>query len=134
MSVVTRGIMTAGMAIYAAIHFGQVRSSELDAAWADAGFLISAIVASVLAVALVLRSERSIEHAAAGLAVISMGALMVTEFVGLFGVDASSLQAEVIVVLVAEVFVIVAWGIEQFAPSLGHLERDDLEDERLSRP
>ena len=119
MHVVVRGLMAAGMGIYAAMHLQQALSPPPGApTWLTVAFATAALVALVLAILLIAASERTQgrwEWAAALLAGASALALVASYTVGFFGVVESDLRPETAVVAVAEVITLVAFAIGRIA-------------------
>lgn len=119
MNVVIRGLMAAGMAVYATLHLLQVFSPpEGSPGWLVAAFAGSTVVALVLAGGLIVgaqRREARWEHAAALLAAVSLVALIAAFTVGLLGVEESDLRPATALVFVAELVVLVSWVAARFA-------------------
>jgi hypothetical protein len=129
MNVVVRGLMAAGMSVYAAMHLSQALSPPPDApAWLAAAFVATAVVALVLAALLILSSERGEvrwERAAAALAATSGLALLASHTVGFLGVVESDLRAETAIVAIAELMTLAAFGIGWFVGSQASVTDDE---------
>ncbi len=123
MNVVVRGLMAAGMGIYAAIHVQQALSPPPGApAWLAAAFGATAIAALVIGAMLILTPvEREVgwESAAAALAGASALALVASYTVGFLGVVEADLRAETAVVAVAELMTLAAFAISRIGASVG---------------
>lgn len=119
MNVVVRGLMAAGMAVYAAMHVLQVVQPPPGApSWSVAAFAAATVVGVALAVLLIgtaTRRETLWESVAAVVAAGSALALIASLTVGFFGIEESSLRAEMTVVLIAEVMVLVAFVAARLA-------------------
>jgi hypothetical protein len=115
MNVVIRGLMAAGMSIYAAMHISQSVSPPPGApGWLAGAFAVTALAALVVAAMLILtpvRGEARWEGAAALLAGLSAIALLASYTVGFFGVAESDLRAETAIVAVAELVTLAAYAI-----------------------
>jgi hypothetical protein len=126
MNVVVRGLMAAGMSVYAAMHLSQALSPPPGApAWLTVAFVATAVVALVLAGLLILSSERGEvrwERAAAALAAASGLALLASYTVGFLGVVESDLRAETAIVAVAELMTLAAFALGWFATSQGYVD------------
>lgn len=117
MNVVVRGLMAAGMGVYATLHVLQAARGE-GPAWTTIAFGAAALVALGLVVALIAvadRAEGRVEDAAAGLSLLSALALTATLTVGFFGVE-DVLRVESIMAYVAEGVVLLAWVAGRFSP------------------
>jgi hypothetical protein len=114
-NVVVRGLMAAGMAVYAAIHTTQAASPPADApAWLAFAFAATALVAIGLAVMLIVTSVRAEpiwETLAAVLAGSSAVALLLSYTTGFLGVVQSDLRAETAIVAVAELVTLGAFAV-----------------------
>jgi hypothetical protein len=123
MNVVVRGLMAAGMSVYAAMHISQALSPPPGApAWLAVAFIATALVALGLAAMLILspvRGEVGWEWAAAALAGASGLALLASYTVGFLGVVEADLRAETAIVAVAEIVTLAAFGIGRFLASQG---------------
>lgn len=135
MNVVVRGVMSAGMGIYGAIHATQALTPPDGAPpWLAFAFAASALAAFVIAGMLILSStagEGRWEVAGAGLALSSAIALGAAYTVGFLGVRESDLRAETAVVLVAEVMTLAAFVVAR----IGAAAEEDLDknhDERVA--
>jgi hypothetical protein len=124
MNVVVRGLMAAGMSVYAAMHLSQALSPPPGAPpWLTVAFVATAVVALVLAGLLILSSEHGEvrwERAAAALAAASGLALLASYTVGFLGVVESDLRAETAIVAVAELMTLAAFALGWFATSQGY--------------
>jgi hypothetical protein len=132
-NVVVRGLMAAGMAIYAAMHVLQVvRPPEGAPGWSVVVFAGATVVGAALAVLLILtatRRETLWESVAAALAAASALALVAALTVGFFGIEEGSLRAEMAVVLIAEVMVLIAFVAGRLATdSAAEVERRPRQD------
>lgn len=123
MNVVTRGLMAAGMGMYAAMHIFQAASPPPGApAWLTVAFAATAAAAVVIAVMLIATSttrEVVWEGAAALLAGLSALALILSYTTGFFGVVEADLRAETLLVAVAEFVTLLAFAISRVVPSAG---------------
>jgi hypothetical protein len=121
-NVVTRGLMAAGMGVYAAIHALQAFASPDGApAWLTVAFAAAAIAGAVLAVLLIVSStelEARVMTAAAVLAGASLLALVAAGTIGFFGVEETDLRAETAIVAVAELVVLGAFVVERRVESV----------------
>jgi hypothetical protein len=121
MNVVVRGLMAAGMSVYAAMHLSQALAPPPGApAWLAVAFVVTAVVALVLAALLILSSEQGEvrwERAAAALAAASGLALLASHTVGFLGVVESDLRAETAIVAIAELMTLAAFGVGWFVGS-----------------
>jgi hypothetical protein len=135
-NVVVRGLMAAGMGIYAAIHVQQALSPPPGApGWLAAAFGATAVVALVIGVMLILtpvQAEGGWEGAAAALAGASALALIASYTVGFLGVVEADLRAETAVVAVAELMTLAAYAISRIGAAAGG--EDVNEDLRRTRP
>lgn len=130
MYVVTRGVMAAGMAVYAAIHGYQAVAGPDMTAWLPGAFALTAVLAVLLGVMMFATRHRWVEHAAAALAAASFGALVLSLTSGFLGVTGMDLTPAALVVIVAEFMVLAAWATERLAlehhtGSPEEAERDD---------
>jgi hypothetical protein len=129
MNVVVRGLMAAGMSVYAAMHLSQALSPPPGAPpWLAAAFVATALVALALAALLILSSERGEvrwERAAAALAAASLLALVASYTVGFLGVVESDLRAETAIVAVAELMTLAAFALGWFASSQGYVDSEE---------
>lgn len=117
MNVVVRGLMAAGMGVYATLHALQAARGDAPS-WTTVAFGAAALVALGLVVALIAvghRVEGHIEDASAALALLSALALTATLTVGFFGVE-DVLRVESIMAYVAEGVVLLAWVAGRFSP------------------
>lgn len=129
MNVVIRGLMAAGMGIYASIHIQQAFSPPDDApTWLAFMFGLTAVVAVVIAAMLILvpvERETRWEISAGVLAAGSALALLLALTVGFLGVTETSINAETAMVLVAESVVLIALVIKRVAsPEADEDDRD----------
>jgi hypothetical protein len=119
MNVVVRGLMAAGMAVYAVMHVVQAASPPDGApAWLVVMFALTALVALVLAGGLVLGSQRGEvwwEDGAAALAGASLVALVLAFTVGFLGVAEGDLRADTALVFVAELVTLASWLASRMA-------------------
>ena len=118
MNVVVRGLMAAGMGVYATLHVLQAARGE-GPAWTTIAFGAAALIALGLVVALIAvadRAEGRVEDAAAGLSLLSALALTATLTIGFFGVE-DVLRVESIMAYVAEGVVLVSWVAGRFSPN-----------------
>ena len=107
MDVVGRGLVAAGLGVYAAIHLAQaVIGPDSSPGWLTFMFVLTALVAAGLAVAVFTDRWRVVLTAASALAVASAIALVLSLTSGLFGVSEVDLGPETLIVLVAEVMVL----------------------------
>lgn len=117
MNVVVRGLMTAGMWLYAAIHIQQAFAPPPGSpGWMGFAFAASAAVAALIGVMLIVSAvggEKLWENAAALLASVSAVALIAAFTVGLAGFVETGLRIETALVVVAEVVVVGAWAINR---------------------
>lgn len=124
MNVVTRGLMAAGMGVYAAIHLVQAVRPPLGVpAWLTFAFAATALAAVGIAVMLIVTSdthEVGWEAAAAVLAGVSALALLASYTTGFFGVVESDLRAETAIVAVAELITLVAFAAGRLVPAAGN--------------
>lgn len=137
-NVVARGLMAAGMGIYAAMHVTQAANPPAGApGWLAAAFALTALVAVAIAVMLVLTSTRHEvrwETAAALLAGASALALVASYTTGFLGVVESDLRAETVLVGVAHLVTLLAYTISRVVPSAGdELTGDPVVDTPLER-
>jgi hypothetical protein len=118
-NVVTRGLMAAGMAVYAAMHaFQAVGPPDGSPGWLRLAFAVATLAGAGLAAWLVLASpdhEEPAMLASAVLAGASLLALLAAYTVGFFGVREEALRAETAIVAVAEVVVLIAFAVERGA-------------------
>lgn len=132
MNVVVRGLMAAGMSVYAAMHVFQALDPPPGApAWLAVAFAVTALVALGLAAMLILSSvegEVGWERAAALLAGLSALALAASYTVGFLGVAESDLRAETAIVAVAELLTLTAFAVGWFTTRTS--SESLLEDER----
>jgi hypothetical protein len=135
MNVVIRGLMAAGMSVYAAMHVFQAIDPPPGAPpWLAVAFALTALVAAGLAVMLILtsvRGEGRWEAAAALLAGLSAIALLASTTVGFFGVVESDLRAETAIVAVAELLTLAAYGVGWLTT---HASSENLLEEDPVRP
>lgn len=118
MNVVVRGLMAAGMGVYATLHLLQAARGD-GPAWTTFAFGAAALLALALVVALIAvadRAEGRVEDAAAALALVSAVALTLTLTVGFFGVE-DVLRVESIMAYVAEGVVLLSWVAGRFSPA-----------------
>lgn len=138
MNVVTRGLMAAGMGMYAAMHIFQAVDPPPGApAWLTVAFAATALAAIGIAVMLIATSTRREvvwEQAAAALAAASALALALSYTTGFFGVAEADLRAETLLVAVAELITLLAYAISRAVPSNGdELTGDPVPDTPLER-
>lgn len=121
MSVVVRGLMAAGMAVFAAMHVLQVLDPPSGTpAWLTIGFAGVALAGALLAVLLIVASPETVgrwQVAAASLAAVSAVALLLALTVGLFGVVEVGLRYEVVLSIVAEIVVLGAFAASRLVPT-----------------
>lgn len=126
MNVVTRGLMAAGMGVYAAIHALQALAGPDDApGWLTAAFAAAAVAGAVLAVLLIVSPtalEGRVMAVAAVLAGASLVALVAAGTVGFFGVEETDLRAETAIVAVAELVVLGAFVVERRVEAIAATE------------
>ncbi|MBY5161385.1 hypothetical protein [Salsipaludibacter albus] len=113
MDVVARGLMVAGLFVYAGIHLLQgIVPPDSAPAWLRLAFVLSALAAVGLGVALVAlpprRSGRWMDLAAL-LALASGVALALSFTTGLAGVSESDLRLATLGVVIAELVILHAW-------------------------
>lgn len=129
MNVVVRGLMAAGMSVYAAMHLSQALSPPPGAPpWLTGAFVATAAVALALAGLLILSSERGEvrwERGAAALAGASGLALLASYTVGFLGVVESDLRAETAIVAVAEMMTLAAFALGWFVSSQGLVDDEE---------
>jgi hypothetical protein len=135
MNVVIRGLMAAGMSVYAAMHVFQAIDPPPGAPpWLTVAFAVTALAALGLAVMLIVtpvRAEGRWEAAAALLAGLSGIALVTSYTVGFFGVVESDLRAETAIVAVAELLTLVAYAASWL---MTHASSESLLEEDPVRP
>lgn len=123
MNVVARGLMAAGMGVYAAMHLFQAASPPPAApAWLTVAFAVTALAAIGIAVMLIATSTRNEvvwEGLAATLAGASAVALVLSYTTGFFGVAEADLRAETLLVAVAHLVTLGAFTISRVVPSAG---------------
>lgn len=117
MNVVVRGVMAAGLGIYSAFHFFQAGASPTGTpGWLTIAFVLTAIAGLGFAALLIAAPERvqaMVEGGAALLAGLSLIALAMSYTTGFFGVSQTEVVVETALVAVAEVMVLLAFGIAQ---------------------
>lgn len=118
MNVVIRGLMAAGMTVYAAMHALQaVRPPEDAPGWLVVAFALTALGAVTIAGGLILGAERAEnrwEDAAALLALPSLVALVLSYTTGFVGASETDVRADTAIVFVAELVVLTAWVVSRF--------------------
>lgn len=123
MNVVTRGLMAAGMGVYAAMHLFQAASPPEGApGWLTIAFAVTALAAIGIAVMLIATStshEVGWETAAALLAGASAVALLLSFTTGFLGVQEADLRAETILVAVAHLMTLGSFTMARVVPSAG---------------
>lgn len=132
MNIVTRGLMAAGMAVFATMHALQVLDPPADApGWLTVGFAAVTVAAAVLAVRLITASNETIARwqvAAVVLAGASAAALVLAVTVGFLGVVEPALRYEVVMSFVAEAVVIGAFVVSRVLPP----ETEERADDRVA--
>lgn len=105
MVILGRGLVAAGLGVYAAIHLAQaVGGPESSPGWLTVAFLLAAIAGFALAVGVFVSSRwREVVVAAFVLTAASLVALTMAYTVGFFGVDEGELTPSTLAVIVAEV-------------------------------
>jgi hypothetical protein len=138
MNVVVRGLMAAGMAVYAVLHAQQALSPPEGApGWLQVAFAAAAIAGLGLAVMLIatsVRTEATWTGAAAALAGASALALLAAYTVGFFGVQEADLRPETALVAVAELVVLVAYAIDRRVLAAAGHGVDEVNDARPRAP
>lgn len=134
MNVVIRGLIAAGLLVYAAVHVLQGISPPADApVWLQVAFLVTAVVAAVLGVGLLGRRPGTTalwKNAAAALTGASLLALVLSFTVGFLGVNETDIRLSTLGVIIAEMVVLVSWAanrtlgpeydeVEESVPDLG---------------
>lgn len=123
MNVVARGLMAAGMGVYASMHLFQAVSPPAGTpAWLAVSFAATALAAIGIAVMLIVTSTRTEvrwESAAALLAGTSALALVASYTTGFLGVVESDLRAETLLVAVAHVVTLGAFAVSRLVPGDG---------------
>ncbi len=106
MNVIIRGIMAAALGVYASLHVQQAFADQTGSpGWLTAAFVVTAIAAIALAVALIAVPERLADKviaAGAALAGGSLVALVLSYTVGFLGVTQAEVRIETAIVFVAE--------------------------------
>lgn len=138
MNVVGRGLMAAGMSVYAAMHVMQAASGPDGAPpWLTVAFALTALAAVGIAVMLIATSTRDEviwETAAAVLAGLSALALILSYTTGFLGIQEADLRAETAIVAVAELMTLLAYAVTRLIPSSGdELTGDPVPDTPLER-
>ncbi len=128
MNVVIRGLMAAGLFVYATIHLLQGVDPPEDApGWLQLAFLATAAAAVVLAVGLLSRRPGTTDvwkDAAAALTGASLLALVASFVTGFLGVSESDIRLSTLGVVVAEGLVLLTWAAGRL---VGH-DFDEVEE------
>ncbi len=131
MNVVVRGVLAAALGVYASLHLTQALAAPDGPAWLAWAFAATAVAAIVLAVGAILVPEwlqPYVDLAAGGLALGSLAALLLSLTTGFFGVTTEAIRVETALVVLAEVLVLGAIGVQaRFA------DQAQLQEVRASR-
>ncbi len=120
MDVVTRALMAAGMAVFAAMHALQVIDPPAEAPmWLTIGFAAVAIAGAALAALIIIGPESMVARAQVAAALLAGGsavALVLALTIGIFGVVEPVLRYAVVMSFVAEAVVLGAFAAARLAP------------------
>lgn len=129
MNIVTRGLMAAGMAVFATMHALQVIDPPADTPlWLTLGFTAVALIGGLLAVLLITAPTDVVARwqlASVLLAGASALALVLALTVGLFGVEETTFRYTVVMSFVAEAVVIGAFAVSRVLPVETEERADD---------